>query len=57
VADDLLNNGEKLLEKAEREKGFTSLNGIDTLYSQVRLHFDPNFEKNLSKICKVIGCS
>lgn len=47
VADELLNSGEQILDKAEKQKNFPSLNGLETSYSQVKVHFDPNFEKNI----------
>lgn len=42
-----------MIEKAEKQKGFPSLNGLESAYSQVKLHFDPNLEKKLVGIARV----
>lgn len=46
-ADDILNLGEQLLDRSEKQRGYPSLNGMETQYSQVKLIFEPNFEKRL----------
>jgi hypothetical protein len=53
VADDILNSGEKLIEKFEKQKGYPSLNGMEASYNQVKVHFEPNLEKKLANIAKV----
>eukprot|EP00347_Sterkiella_histriomuscorum_P008603 403344461 len=53
--DGILNYGEQILDKAEKQKGFPSLNGFETQYNQVKLSFDQTFEKKLQNIAKVIG--
>lgn len=44
-----------MLEKGEKEKGYPSLNGMENNYNLVRVYFEPNLDKKLSTICKVIG--
>lgn len=51
--DDILSQGEQLIEKAEKEKGFPGLNKLESAYSQVKFYFDPNLEKKLGAIAKV----
>jgi hypothetical protein len=53
VADDILNMGEQLIERAEKEKGFLSLNSLETFYNQVKFWSDPNLDKKLASIAKV----
>eukprot|EP00347_Sterkiella_histriomuscorum_P020077 403339189 len=52
-AEDILLQGENLLEKTEREKGFPSLNGLDQSYGTVKVSFDPTVDKKLQNIAKV----
>ena len=33
VADEILNHGERVLDKAEKQKGFPSLNGLESNYN------------------------
>jgi len=47
--------GEQLLDKSEKQRGYPSLSGMETQYSQVKLVFEPNFEKRLQGIAKVLG--
>lgn len=51
--DDILCQGEYLLEKTEKKKGFPQLKGQDQQYSIVKVAFDPNVEKKLQNIAKV----
>jgi hypothetical protein len=53
--DDILNMGESLLEKSEKEKGYPNLQGLESGYNQVRVSFEPHLEKKLAPICKIIG--
>ena len=53
--DDILNQGDALLEKIEKEKDFPSLNGLEAQYSLVKFQFDPSVEKKFPSICKVTG--
>lgn len=57
AADDILNAGEALLEKLEKEKGYPALNGMEQAYSQVKVHFDPALEKKLQGIARVVCCN
>jgi len=56
AADDILNAGELLIERMEKEKGYPSLNSMDATCSQVKVFFDPNLEKKLQGIARVM-CS
>lgn len=53
--DDILNMGEVLLERSEREKGYPNLNDLENCYNQVKINFEPNFEKRLIQIYKING--
>lgn len=53
--DDILNMGEGILEKVEKKRGYPTLNGLESGYNQVKVSFEPNIEKKLASICKIIG--
>jgi hypothetical protein len=57
LADEILSQGENLFEKVEKQKGFPSLNGLESQYKQVRLWYESptNFEKKIGMIAKVLG--
>ena len=57
LADEVLSQGENLFEKVERQKGFPSLNGLESQYKQVRLWYESpaSFEKKIGAIAKVLG--
>lgn len=57
LADEILGQGEQLFESVERQKGYPSLNGLDSQYKQVRLWYESpsNFEKKIGMIAKVLG--
>jgi hypothetical protein len=52
-ADDILDQGEQILNRNEKEKGFPSLIGLDQQYNQVRVIFEPNFDKRLINLARV----
>ena len=54
-ADDILIHGEQILERNERSKGYPSLNVLEGQYNQVKVAFEPNFEKRLVNLTQVIG--
>ncbi|CDW91449.1 achain crystal structure of engineered northeast structural genomics consortium target [Stylonychia lemnae] len=45
LADEILNCGEQILDKVEKQRGFPSLNGMENSYGTVKVAFDPNVEK------------
>ena len=53
TAEDILNQGEHLIERAEKEKGFPSLNALESSYNQVKFYFETNLEKKLGAIARV----
>ena len=53
TADDILNQGEHLIERAEKETGFPSLNALESSYNQVKFYFETNLEKKLGAIARV----
>jgi hypothetical protein len=52
--DDALNNGEGILDKHEKHKGYPSLNGLEQNYSQVKVVFADNIEKRLENVAKIV---
>lgn len=55
LADDILNLGEHLIDRAEKQKNYPGLNGLEAQYNQVKVVFEPKFENVLSNIAKVVG--
>ena len=55
AADDILNLGEMIIDKNEKQKGYPSLQGLEAQYSQVRVSFEPNFERRLVNLATIIG--
>ena len=53
--DDILCMGEIILDKNEKQKGFPSLIGLDQQYSQVKVIFEPNFERRLVNLAHIVG--
>ena len=54
-AEDLLAKGEGIINKCEKQKEMPQLIGFENVYSQIQPIFDPNVEKKLQSICKIIG--
>lgn len=55
AADDILNLGEMIIDKNEKQKGYPSLQGLEAQYSQVKVAFEPNFERRLVNLAHIIG--
>lgn len=53
--DDILNQGETVLDRNDKQKDFPSLNGLENQYNLVKVVFDPNFEKRLVNLAHVVG--
>ena len=47
-ADELLEGGERVLERNERESGYPMLQGLEKEYGQVKVVFEGHFEKRLT---------
>lgn len=53
-ADAILENGEAVLDRNEKKKGYPSLIGLDALYNQVKVVFEPNFEKRITNLAHIV---
>ena len=53
--DEVLNEGDRVIDRAEKQKGFPSLNGLESTYNLVRLSFDQHFDRKLVNIARVLG--
>ncbi len=43
-----------VLDRNEKQRGFPSLSGMETQYNQVRVVFEPNFEKRLVGLATIV---
>lgn len=44
-----------MIEKNEKLKGYPSLSGLESQYNQVRVIFEPNFERRLQNLVVLLG--
>jgi hypothetical protein len=44
-----------VLDRNEKQKEFPSLIGLENIYNQVKVAFDPNFERRLVNLAQVVG--
>jgi hypothetical protein len=46
--------GEAVLDRNEKAKGFPSLIGLENQYNQVKVVFEPIFEKRLVNLAQIV---
>ena len=44
-----------MLDRNEKQKEFPSLIGLENIYNQVKVAFDPNFDRRLVNLAQVVG--